>query len=707
MKLWAKTVWAAAAVLFLFAAGCGKEKVDEEMSPELISASVDAYNEGSESKQYVEVDLEFDQEILVKEKRDDSLRITIAGERISTEEYELRQGENDTEAVLVISVDAVTNGILKVEKSERADAISDITNVTGEYAVKDFELESVIPSGVTLSDVSSDETSVTKQVDSAWSIRSIAWVCLTKNGEVIPVEQDDVNEKLDGRAAVHGHEFLIEDETEIAEKIAETLNRVYGAEYRFTCEENRITAESITGEAADYDIEVYQYLKINGQEISVEDEADPEEAEESEHEIGLKSKVPEIDREVTEEEQSFLDKLHISALESVGEIADGTDIYQTLTITGDAMGEEEVYSVRDLEELIRLSFQNQSMNELGLPKIVSASLGEQGETSCYGLDLSKFLALCGVDTGRENLYLTVEQKGGSGQTLDLGDLIQKGADILLVFGTESGPLSEDDTYLRGQIGLVCLNGDNEENIGSVYRLIVSTEENGEDTYYRFHNREPFIQDLDKTFTVEVYKEGAEYLGAVNQRTFTIEEFEQLMKDNPDHIVRNYYGTIANAESYIYMGNGGWLDFFEGLDLKWLLTEQMGLESLSGYAELYGRDQELYGRIDDLYYLFGDADDSDYYTVSADGIRVPNAVPMIACTKNGYPLLPEHDHESSGYIAYNSMNDQLQGRGIETEIGVIKNHSGPFIGCFGNLDGYYGGYQVETGGDCVLIKIYLT
>ena len=57
-------------------------------------------------------------------------------------------------------------------------------------------------------------------------------------------------------------------------------------------------------------------------------------------------------------------------------------------------------------------------------------------------------------------------------------------------------------------------------------------------------------------------------------------------------------------------------------------------------------------------------------------------------------------------AYNHLNDQLQAKGIETEVGVVKNHSGPFIACLGNLDGYYGGNQIETGGDCIAMKIYL-
>lgn len=179
-----------------------------------------------------------------------------------------------------------------------------------------------------------------------------------------------------------------------------------------------------------------------------------------------------------------------------------------------------------------------------------------------------------------------------------------------------------------------------------------------------------------------------------------------MKENPDQIVRNYYGTIGDQENYQYIGIGGWLDYFEGLNLAWLLTDQVGVEQLKGSAELVGRDGEVYGTVDDLAYLSEKNPEEDYYILTPDGKRIGGAVPMIACTKNGYPMLPEHDHESSGYIAYNALNQTLEQKGISTETGVVKNHNGPFTACLGNYQGYYGGDKVETGGDCILLRLYL-
>ena len=43
---------------------------------------------------------------------------------------------------------------------------------------------------------------------------------------------------------------------------------------------------------------------------------------------------------------------------------------------------------------------------------------------------------------------------------------------------------------------------------------------------------------------------------------------------------------------------------------------------------------------------------------------------------------------------------------EIDLGVVKNHSGPFVAALGDCDGYYGGYQMETSGDCIQMDIYL-
>ena len=65
-----------------------------------------------------------------------------------------------------------------------------------------------------------------------------------------------------------------------------------------------------------------------------------------------------------------------------------------------------------------------------------------------------------------------------------------------------------------------------------------------------------------------------------------------------------------------------------------------------------------------------------------------AVPVIAASKNGYPLLPDHDHDLEGNVDYNTFNANALAKGFETEIGLVKNVSGPFIAGLANLDGLY-------------------
>lgn len=54
-------------------------------------------------------------------------------------------------------------------------------------------------------------------------------------------------------------------EADIADKIAETLENNYGEEYRFSSEGDRVTVQRIDGEG-ELDIQIYQYLRIDGEE---------------------------------------------------------------------------------------------------------------------------------------------------------------------------------------------------------------------------------------------------------------------------------------------------------------------------------------------------------------------------------------------------------------------------------------------------------
>lgn len=243
-------------------ASCGSAKTDEDLSPRLDDIRLDSYNENSIDSQWVTVDLIFDRPIAVEDDKCENLRITIAGERVQDNEYTLIAGDQDNIARLKISVEAITKGVLKIEKEKADKAIDGIRSIDGKYAVWDFTVEALIPSGVTLSTVESGAGKVVKSVDSYWNIRSIAWVGLTENGEVVPVSETRELENLDGYAAVHGHEFLTENERDIAASIVETLKNNYGPEYSFSCDGNKITVTK-AGSDVDLDIDIYSYKKVN------------------------------------------------------------------------------------------------------------------------------------------------------------------------------------------------------------------------------------------------------------------------------------------------------------------------------------------------------------------------------------------------------------------------------------------------------------
>lgn len=672
---------------------CHSAKISSEYSPCLVDVQLKSYNNGTEDSQFVQVDLIFDREIAVVSEKFKNLKILIAGNRIKEDAYTLEQGEDEKTARITISVQAVTTGVLSLEKVD--DVISEIRSADKKYSVQDFSVETMIPSGVTLSTIKSGAGKIVKSVDSAWNIRSIAWIGILENGDLIEGTQTKELETLDGYSAVHGHEFLEENENNIAKEIVEVLEKNYPSEYGFCCDKNKITIEKENSED-NLDLVIYQYTKINQKNVeTTENSLATEIQANNENGDGIKTKQEIHDREITLDEQNFLDKLHISKLASSesGQIIDGNALYQTITITGDSMPEEQIYSVRDLENLIQLSFENEKMNQLNLP------IYEEG---LYGLDFLRFLELCGVDWQEKDLNLLMETKDGETKTIAYQEICEQNGKLWLVFA-DDGKYSE---FQGSELAIVSVQKDKKEFVCDVNKVIIGTGNIPEDPQYRYHNREGYLESKEVEFRIEIYQQNAEYLGAVKTIAVTTEEMEQMMCDHPEMIVRNYYGTIGDEEFFSYMGAGGWLDYFEGIDLYWLLKEKAGIENLEGYAEFIGRDGEVYGKIEDLNYLTDSKNKESYYILTKDGAKITGCVPMIACVKNGYPILPEHDHESELYIPYNHLNQTLEEKGVITEVGVVKNHNGPFVACLGNKDGYYGGNQVETGGDCVSIRFYL-
>lgn len=439
-------------------------------------------------------------------------------------------------------------------------------------------------------------------------------------------------------------------------------------------------------------------------------------AENHEHEgeLGAKFKSMQSDHELSNEELQLQKYLHVTyANDNNSPYGSGANLYgHTLIVTGDAIGEQQVYAVKEIEDLINLSWKTDEMNALNLTKIMDYKKpqGFFNYTECnsVGLDLIKFLQLCGAD--EEELWLCFYDGNGDEQFKISWKKLQKicgkndECALLLVVGENEKPLTEETD---GPIKLVQVkNGKVKKEVTAVSKIVIGKDKKSGDTDYRLHNREIYNEFLNKTFTVEIYdKNNPDTI--VKSRVFTTQDLEDLAQAYPQYVISNYYGMIGNGMNLNSVGLGGWLDYYTGIDLWWLLDTQVGLPGVNGYADLVDREGLVYGNIEDLRYLDKRCKNSDEYTVTTnEAVDIPQALPMIAFAKNGYPLLAEHDHTAEGYVAYNTFNQNLESQGVMTEVGVVKNHSGPFVACLGNYNGYYGGYQIETGGDCVAIRLYI-
>ena len=463
---------------------------------------------------------------------------------------------------------------------------------------------------------------------------------------------------------------------------------------------------AVTGcEKGDTDTEGRDALQSDSGSSSIEN-AEPseshgshkEDADGESHETSLKVKATEEDRTPSDHEQQIIDKLYISDLGKYGSQY-GDQIYYAITLTGNAMPEESIYSVRDLEELIRISFVNSKMNALGL---FAENAGY------YGVDLIKFLDLCGIDKNTKKLNILFEDKDENKKTFSYKKLSGSKYKAILATGSGEGPFAlqeqgrDDD---QAVMLMVFKDGKLMERF-PVKSMTAGKGRAPEDPEYGFHDRKPYKDSLDCTFTIEVYHKDTAYRGPDRVVELTTAEIEDLMRENPSKVHGGYYGTLGDEKTFSYAGAGGWTDYFEGVDFLWLLKKKAGVSTLDGRAELVGRDGEVYNTVEDLKYFDHKGSGDSYYIMTRDGVKIPGAIPVISCVKNGYPILKEHDHESKAYVAYDQLNQSLEKKGIDTEVGVVKNHSGPFTACFGNLDGYYGGERVETAGDCTLIRIYL-
>lgn len=686
------------AAFFIYALpGCGRAAVDEKKSPVLENAEIYSKNAGTEDSQQVILNLFFDKNVKVNEKKADTMRLAIGEKRIAADKYEVNAGEKGTEAegkvTITVPVTSVTSGQLEFGIAEKADAISLITDETGKYAAKEFFLSAIVPSGVILqgiTDADGQTVPNVKQVAAPYSIRSIAWLQLLDKGQVAEPSSALESEVLDNASAVHGHEFLRDSKEDIAQNITQIINQYYGDDYEAACQDDKITLRSKSDpDDASLDLKLYTYTKINGKQA----------VSRAEENMPVKVKA---DRPLEAADKEFMNALHLAYKEKTDSpYGTGALLYKTLGITGAAVGEEQNYSVSDLEALASQSFENKATYDLGLVEERKDVPGEDGAThSWQGIDFRKFLELCRDESAENPVYAECTwENGAKKQVFRLDDI---GAELgespaLIAFGEDGFPILPDT---EGGSPL-CLVFENGTVLKGITRIVTDASASPQDPHYTMHHlRDGYDTSNDISFTFNLYK-GEELQ---DKKVITTKELEEMALAHPEAVRRGYYGVSGNRETFSSMGSGGWLDYFEGVDLHWLMEQELGEIDDSAVFKFFGRDQKKYAEIDDSTYIKDSEKTEAYYVLDRDGSVIPGAIPMLAYGKNGYPLLKKHDHESAQYVPYNFLNKNLEKMGIATEIGVVKNHNGPFVAGLGDRDGIYGGSQKETGGDCVRIDI---
>lgn len=389
-------------------------------------------------------------------------------------------------------------------------------------------------------------------------------------------------------------------------------------------------------------------------------------------------------------------------------IGSGYYLYHVLKVTGDALGEEQIFTVKDMEELYVESISQSSVLKLGQTAEVNINGSRK---TVNGIKLYEFLKLCGA---AENASGDIEVQFFSTDS-EKAACVKKLSEIKNTANKITVALSLDGKALAAAAGgpfMLCDGKTGNILVKHLAGICISGAAGASDPYYGLHSGKPldYMQN-DCVFTVN-YIDSSRYQKRDDNavpfavKKYSLGEIEALIRQNPDKVHGNYFGISGNEKSKVTYGLGGFSDYFEGIDMGWFLSSQAGLKDTDGTAEFYGRDNDWFSEIKDLSYFFT-KDYSKYYLEIDNDTYISNVVPVLAVSKNGAPLLPLHDHEMDGNINFNKFNENVNAAGYQTKsIGLVKNVSGPFVAGLADVDGVYGGYRQETSGDCIRIDLYV-
>ena len=657
-------------MLIFTLSGCQKAKVDEENSPKIETVELFSKNSGTEDSQRVQIALFFDRNIKLDYKALDCLDIRIAGKRIRKEDFDIEVSDNAKRVNISIPTSMITTANLEISLNNKYDSMEVFLDESGKYVCESFKVEGIIPCGVILQEVKDNDEVIknTIQVVSPFSIRSIGWLQLLDNGKAVISNIAPDYERMGDAVALHGHEFLRDGRSQVAENIVDVITRYFGDNYTAVAKEDIITLSKNDDPDANLELKFFTYTKLNGVDKIMKGAAKDS------------SKMAK-DKELSEEEIELINSMHISnSEESTG---NGKYLYDKVMITGRGIGEEQNYNVHDLESIACQSFESEFFNELGL-------VVDKNEYT--GISLTDLILLGRNENAKNINYVKI--KSPKEEKVYKADKIIDEDKAILAFLKDGKPIATAD---GNAMDLVLTDGTVIEDVKS---LICDDNKNPENPHYAMHHlNERFSSSNDLSFEVNIVENDK----IVKRGSMTTKELELYALSHENEVVKAYYGVSGIKDEYEVLGAGGWLDYFEGVKMKDIIKELVGDIPSNGRICFYDRDNKVFAEIEDISYLYSE-DKEEYNVLDRDGIKIPYSEPIIAYGKNGYPLLAKHDHESPDYINQNFFATKLASMGIFIEEGVVKNHNGPFVAGLGNYENKYGGNQKETGAACIRIDI---
>ena len=243
-------------ILTAMCTGCGGAAEPGDHSPVLNSCTLRGECSGGERDQLIIADLSFDRAVSFDENLAEQLRIVVGGQRIDDGDVAIVQnGENGIE--ITVPVVQVNDGMMEITNAPDSEVLSGLTDKEGKSCVEKLEIEQLIPSGASVSTVEETAGRAVYQVDSVVTHRSIIWLRMYRNGEMIPPDDTDTTDVMDSAVAVHEHEFLWATPESTASDMAEVINSFYSSGLEASADGKCLTIREKNGGQSSLKMEIY------------------------------------------------------------------------------------------------------------------------------------------------------------------------------------------------------------------------------------------------------------------------------------------------------------------------------------------------------------------------------------------------------------------------------------------------------------------